>query len=143
MSQQTTRPSERILLQRVRNQLIDYLEIAASFQAQQEFQIQAPQTHVATEVLEQWADWVSPNWREELKAPTFSDQERSAITQFQTIWQDTHHKLVRPLPALEYIQLAPAWQQLRVAAEACLRVFMLRGKLSDNEDSEDSEESAD
>ncbi|MFA9273840.1 MAG: hypothetical protein ACEQSE_03110 [Candidatus Aquirickettsiella gammari] len=131
MSQQTTRPSERVLLQRVRNQLIDYLEIAASFQAQQEFQTQAPQTHVATEVLEQWADWVSPNWQEELKAPTFSEQERSAITDFQLIWQDTHNKLARPLPALEYIQLAPAWQQLRVAAEACLRVFMLRGKLSD------------
>ncbi|MBC3875968.1 hypothetical protein [Undibacterium flavidum] len=132
MSQQTTRPSERTLLQRVRNQLIDYLEIAASFQAQQDFQTQAPQTHVATEVLEQWADWVSPNWQEELKAPTFSEQERSAITEFQTIWQGTHNTLVRPLPALEYIQLAPAWQQLRVAAEDCLLVFMLRGKLSDD-----------
>lgn len=131
MSQQTTRPSERVLLQRVRNQLIDYLEIAASFQAQQEFQTQAPQTHVATEVLEQWADWVSPNWQEELKAPTFSEQERNAITQFQIIWENTHKTLVRPLPVLEYIQLAPAWQQLRVAAEECLWVFMLRGKLSD------------
>lgn len=131
MSQQITRPSERILLQRVRNQLIDYLEIAASFQAQQAFQAQAPQTHVATEVLEQWADWVSPNWQQELKAPTFSEPERSAIAQFQIVWENTHNTLVRPLPALDYIQLAPAWQQLRVAAENCLRVFMLRGKLSD------------
>ncbi len=134
MSPANTRPSERVLLQRVRNQLIDYLEIAASFQAQQDFQAQAPDTHVATEVLEQWADWVSPNWQEELKAPTFSEQERAAITQFQSIWQEAHTNLVRPLPVLEYIQLAPAWQQLRISAEACLKVFMVRGKLSDFEE---------
>ncbi len=134
MSPANTRPSERVLLQRVRNQLIDYLEIAASFQAQQDFQAQAPETHVATEVLEQWADWVSPNWQEELKAPTFSEQERAAITQFQSIWLEAHTNLVRPLPVLEYIQLAPAWQQLRIAAEACLQVFMVRGKLSDFEE---------
>lgn len=137
MSSTSSRPSERVLLQRVRNQLIDYLEIAASFQAQHDFQAQAPQTHVATEVLEQWADWVSPNWQEELKAPTFSEAERNAITQFQLIWQDTDNKLVRPLPALAYIQLAPAWQQLRAAAEECLCVFMLRGKLSDTEEVEE------
>jgi hypothetical protein len=134
MSTSSPRPSERVLLQRVRNHLIDYLEIAASFQAQQEFQAQSPQLHVATEVLEQWADWVSPNWQQELKAPTFSEPERDAITQFQAIWQDTHNNLVRPLPVLEYIQLAPAWQQLRVAAEDCLRVFIQRGKLSDIEE---------
>jgi hypothetical protein len=134
MSTSSPRPSERVLLQRVRNQLIDYLEIAASFEAQRDFQTQAPETHVATEVLEQWADWVSPNWQEELKTPTFSEQERNAITLFQSVWQDTHNTLVRPLPALAYIQLAPAWQQLRVAAEDCLRVFMLRGKLSDVEE---------
>lgn len=134
MSPANNRPSERVLLQRVRNQLIDYLEIAASFQAQQDFQAQAPETHVATEVLEQWADWVSPNWQEELKAPTFSEQERAAITQFQSIWLEAHTNLVRPLPVLEYIQLAPAWQQLRIAAEACLQVFMVRGKLSDFEE---------
>ena len=134
MSTSSPRPSERVLLQRVRNHLIDYLEIAASFQAQQEFQAQSPQLHVATEVLEQWADWVSPNWQQELKAPTFSESERDAITQFQAIWQDTHNNLVRPLPVLEYIQIAPAWQQLRVAAETCLQVFMQRGKLSDIEE---------
>ena len=134
MSTSSPRPSERVLLQRVRNHLIDYLEIAASFQAQQEFQAQSPQLHVATEVLEQWADWVSPNWQQELKIPTFSESERDAITQFQAIWQQTHNTLVRPLPALEYIQLAPAWQQLRVAADDCLRAFMQRGKLSDVEE---------
>ncbi len=134
MSTSSPRPSERVLLQRVRNHLIDYLEIAASFQAQQEFQAQSPQLHVTTEVIEQWADWVSPNWQQELKAPTFSEFERDAITQFQAIWQETHNTLVRPLPALEYIQLAPAWQQLRVAAETCLQVFMQRGKLSDIEE---------
>ncbi len=70
----------------------------------------------------------------ELKTPTFSEAERNAITQFQSIWENTHKTLVRPLPALAYIQLAPAWQQLRSAAEDCLRVFMLRGKLSDVEE---------
>ncbi|MBR7800695.1 hypothetical protein [Undibacterium fentianense] len=134
MSEVNTRPSELVLLQRVRNQLIDYLEIAASFQAQQDFQTQAPETDVATEVLEQWADWVSPDWREELRTPTFSEQERTAIGQYQLIWEQTHNNLVRPLPALVYIHLAPAWQELRVAAERCLAVFMVRGKLSDMEE---------
>ena len=76
MSTSSPRPSERVLLQRVRNQLIDYLEIAASFEAQRDFQFQAPETHVATEVLEQWADWVSPNWQQELKTPTFSEARK-------------------------------------------------------------------
>ena len=130
-----SRPSDHdfavVLLQRVRNRLIEYLEVAASFEAQQAFLAQSPDLDVPNEIVQQWSDWVSPDWRNELIAPVFSEHEIVAIHQFQTIWQAIAQDLVQPLPALGILQQSPLWEKLRFCAAQTLHIFMTRGRLSE------------
>jgi len=71
----STRPSDIVLLQRVRNHLIDYLSLAASFEQQLKLQEQSSQLQVSEEVIEQWADWVGPEWLLQFISPVFSAEE--------------------------------------------------------------------
>lgn len=121
----------RVLLQRVRNRLIEYLEVAASFEAQLAFQAQSPDLNVPNEIIQQWSDWVSPEWANELIAPVFSEDELMAICQFQTIWQAIVEDLVQPLPTLQILQHSPLWEKLRYTAQQTLSIFMTRGRLSE------------
>lgn len=134
-SSSDSRPSDQdfaqVLLQRVRNRLIEYLEVAASFEAQQAFLAQSPDLDVPNEIIQQWSDWVSPDWRSELITPVFSENEMVAIQQFQTIWQAIAEDLVQPLPALSILQQSPLWEKLRFCAAQTLRIFMTRGRLSE------------
>lgn len=129
------RPSEQVLLQGVRNRLIEYLEVAASLEAQVTFSEQSPQVNVALEVLEQWADWVGPQWQEELLPPVFSRDELLAIAQFQHVWQACRARLLQEfaeLPALAILFEHRDWRSLRVGAEMLLVLMMKRGKLSES-----------
>jgi hypothetical protein len=130
-----SRPAEQdfaqVLLQRVRNRLIEYLEVASSFEAQRAFQAQSPELDVPNEIIQQWSDWVSPNWRSELIAPVFSEDELTAITQFQMIWLAISQDLVQPLPALDILQHSPLWEKLRLCAQQTLSIFMTRGLFSE------------
>jgi hypothetical protein len=46
-------PSGRVVEQRVRNRVIEYLELTASFKAQQEYDRNAPIAHLPYEVINQ------------------------------------------------------------------------------------------
>ena len=59
------KPSPRVVEQRVRNRVIEYLELAASFQEQQEYERNAPIAHIPYEVINQWEDWVHQDPRED------------------------------------------------------------------------------
>lgn len=134
MTPTTPRPSEQILLQRVRNQLIDYLEVAASFRAQREYQDQSPQLHVAVEIIEQWADWVSPEWHAQFVAPVFSEVERQAIADYQAKWDALRRCLPEPMPPLLEMHKDPLWEELRKAASAAYACFVRVGKMSESEE---------
>lgn len=131
-----SRPAEQdfaqVLLQRVRNRLIEYLEVASSFEAQRAFQTQSPDLDVPNEIIQQWSDWVSPDWRKELLAPVFSEDELLAISQFQTILQGISEDLVQPIPELSILQHSPLWEKLRQSAQHTLLIFMSRGLLSED-----------
>lgn len=131
MSTNTARPSEQVLLQRVRNQLIDYLEVASSFAEQQRYQLKSPQLQAPLEIIEQWADWVGPNWRDHFKAPVFSAAELDAVERFQRMWSSLSKLLPQPLPTIELIQKDPIWEELRVAAATTYACFLRVGKLSE------------
>jgi hypothetical protein len=124
-------PGRRVLLQRVRNRLIDYLEVASSFDAQRAFQQQVPELHVALEVVHQWQDWVGENWEAELAEPVFSADERVAMARFGKIWKMETAQLPDPVPPLETAMALPQWQRLCSAAAALLAVFGRRGRLSE------------
>lgn len=131
------RPSEQALLQGVRNRLIDYLEVAASFEAQMTFSEQSPQVNVALEVLEQWADWVGPDWQDDFVSPVFSSDELLAIGLFQDVWLGCRGRLLQEfaeLPVLTELFEHSDWRSLRVGAEMLLVFMMKRGRLSECEE---------
>ena len=121
-------PSRQLVLQRVRNRIIEYLEVASSYDRQREYQAAAP-VCVASEMIEQWADWVSdpadPAWA----PPVFSEAERAAISRFHAVWNQVADDTPNPLPPLPETQRLPAWERLRCAAESALSVFHQRGRL--------------
>ena len=59
------KPSRRVVDQRVRSRIIDYLELARSFEAQQEYERDVPIAHIPYEVINQWEDWVHKDPRED------------------------------------------------------------------------------
>jgi hypothetical protein len=50
--------SDRLFEQRIRNRIIEYLELAASFEAQREYEQGVPIAHIPYEVISQWEDLV-------------------------------------------------------------------------------------
>ncbi len=137
MATTSDRPSEQILLQGVRNRLIDYLEVAASFEAQMTFSEQSPQVNVGLEVLEQWADWVGPDWQTDFLLPVFSEDELFGIEQFQQVWLGCRARLLQEQPELMPLTalfVHRDWRYLRVGAEMLLALMMKRGKLSESEE---------
>jgi hypothetical protein len=133
MTDTTDRPSRRVLLQRVRNRLIDYLEVAASFDEHRRYQATAPTLHVPDEVVHQWQDWISEEWPTQLVEPVFSAEERSAIAQFDALWKDVTARLPQPLPGIDALCAQPEWQQLQQGAATLLQIFYRRGKLSEEQ----------
>jgi hypothetical protein len=125
------RPTRQVLLQRVRNRIIEYLEVASSFEEQRKYQDAAPQLSVPIEVINQWEDWVSERWETELVEPVFSNRERNAIREFYALWKDVNQKLPEPLPKLDALFQLPAWEALRDGASMLSQTFAKRGKLSE------------
>lgn len=126
------RPSRQVLLQRVRNRIIEYLEVASSIDAQRSYQEQAPTVNVPNEVIHQWEDWVSEDWEAELIEPVFSAEERAAIARLYQVWVEVTSRAPDPLPSLELVIKLPEWAELRDAAGVLLNVFGKRGKFSED-----------
>jgi hypothetical protein len=122
-------PSERVIDQRARNRIIEYLELAASFAAQRKYERAAPIVHVPYEVIAQWEDWV-PHLDLVLgTSEVYTVEEAEALTRFQAIWDEAVSALGNHYPPLEDVQAMPAWERLRREAESALAIFARRGKL--------------
>jgi hypothetical protein len=126
-------PSDRVVEQRVRNRVIEYLEVTASFEAQQEYERDAPIAYVPYEVINQWEDWVGNDPRSN---PDISDvydrPEVEAMCQFQSAWEVVVAVVPDDYPSLSDVQAIPEWETLRTTAEAALNVFMRRGKMPED-----------
>lgn len=125
-------PEQPVGLRRVRNRIIEYLELASSFEAQSQLQAGAPAMSAADEVLNQWEDWVTPDWKQHFTEPVFSAEERNGIAQFARVWREIADSAPHPLPPLEMLFATPSWQSLQRAAAALLAVFLLRGRSDEN-----------
>jgi hypothetical protein len=120
----------QVRLQRARNCLIGYLELAANIEQQK----QLTDADIVNEVLEQWADWVSPNWRDEFISPVFSIFECAAVNTFQTAWERIHTTLPTPRPSLVQAEHDATWIEFIQAAQVCLKVFLERGRFSETQE---------
>jgi hypothetical protein len=131
MSQdQEAEPTQQVVLQRIRNRIIEYLELASSFGDQREYQSIAP-VNVANEIINQWEDGVREPRDPAFVAPVFSAAEQEAVEQFHNIWNAVAADTPDPLSDLESLFATAEWQRLRAAALVALRVFLARGKLSE------------
>lgn len=121
--------SRRVVEQRIRNRIIEYLELAGSFEAQREYDRAAP-IHVPYEVINQWQDWI-PSLPWDL-SDVYSAAEIEALENVQRVWADAADAVPDDYPTLDSVQRLPAWQRLRDEACAALEIFARRGRLSED-----------
>ena len=123
--------TELITIQRIRNRIIDYLELASSFDEQSAYQAAVPYVNVPNEVINQWEDWVSPDWSNYITAPVFSPDEIIAIGQFYDVWGAVAAS-PSSLPTLQILFDTGEWQRLASAAAESLAVLHVRGRLPED-----------
>lgn len=124
-------PSPMLLAQRVRNGIICYLEIVSSYEEQQAYERNVPIADVPAEVICMWADSVDGDQLGWFTEPAFSPSEQAAIREFHAVWKGVIEDTPQSLPALSELIGTEPWERLRIAAEAALAVFNVRGKLFD------------
>jgi hypothetical protein len=132
MTEKPEQPSQLLITQRIRNRIIEYLEVASDFAAQLEYQKNVPIAHVPSEVICEWNDWVNEQSQPTFTEPVFTVEERAAIDQFHTIWDKVADETPDPLPELEVLMKSEPWRRLRDAASRALQVFEQRGRFSED-----------
>jgi len=81
-------PSPLLVEQRIRNRIMEYLELASSFEARCRYQAATAVAYVPDEVINLWDDWNpvdQTRWPGRLKAP-YSDEEIAAMQGFHAEW---------------------------------------------------------
>lgn len=127
------RPDRELVTRRIRNQLIGYLEWAASFEEQIRYQDAVPAVSVPAEAFNQWDDWTDhPKSSETFASPTFSDAERAEIARHSTVLAEISARLPQTPPPLSELLSDPDWERLRASAQTALEVFNKRGRLSED-----------
>ena len=126
-------PSRLLVEQRIRNRIIEYFELASSFEAQQQLE-RGSIAHVPHEVINIWEDWNPVDqsvWPGRLAHP-YSEDEIAAMQRFNQEWEWVCSNTPDPMPSLAETQALPAWRRLREAAAAALAVFSVRGRFSED-----------
>jgi hypothetical protein len=125
--------SERLIEQRVRNRIIEYLKLAASFEEQQQYERHVPIAYVPYEVINQWGDQV---WKHPRENPhnndVYDEAEVDALSRYQEVLDATSRAVPDDYPVLSEVQAMPEWASLRESAEQTLEVLMRRGKFSED-----------
>jgi len=124
--------SDRILQQRIRNRILESVELASSFELQLGYERQVPAI-TAWEVLERWDDWVRVHPRTAPPHAVLSDRERETLVLVADAIEVATEAL-RPFdyPSMEQAQALPAWAALRDLAGSALEVLTERGFMSEN-----------
>lgn len=130
-------PSDRVIAQRIRNRVIECLEVAASFEKQVEYALAVPYVNVPYEVINGYEDWVSADPRTNSDiSPVYSSAEADVLGTFHDAWNVAADALSDDFPSVAEAQSMPEWVSLRTAAQAALAVFEQRGRLSEESEVE-------
>ena len=127
----TDAPSSTVIAQRIRNRIIEYLEMASSYEEQREYERNVPIAHVPSEIICQWEDWVRGGRLDWFREPVFSAAEQTAIREFHLIWRSVADDTPKMLPPLSDLIGTEPWERLRGGAELALKVFQPRGKFDE------------
>jgi hypothetical protein len=124
--------SDRLLQQRIRNRIIEYLEVASSPDEQRDYERRVPVAQVPAEMIEQWSDSVDAEDLDWYAPPVFSRHENEAIRRFHDVWLVVVEQLPDPLPfTIEALIGTPLWDRLVAAARTALTIFEKRGRLDE------------
>ncbi len=121
-----TEPSRRVIKQRIRNRLIEYLEMVVSYTTD-------PPPFDLNEVLNQWEDWVPfPAIIVDFPAPTYTQSEAESLIAFAMAW-DKLCSLILPTTTIETdVICKPEWLIFLGAANTALHTLAQRGRLSED-----------
>lgn len=129
-------PSTRLVQQRTRNRMIDFLEWVSSYDEQRKYQRAAYGfLNIPHEVFREHETcfFEGATYDE----PIFTPAERAVIISLNEVldwvWDDSH-VFDDFYPDLEDLIGTEDWEQLRAAAERALSVFQQRGRLPDDEE---------
>ena len=126
-------PTERIVQQRIRNRIMEYFALAASFEEQRRYELAAPIAQVAYEVINQWGDQLPQGAERELeRSSVFSSDEVAALRAFEMVLEKTSRVVPDDYPTLDRVQAMPVWEELRQAAVEALAVFDRRGSMPED-----------
>jgi hypothetical protein len=124
--------SRQLLQQRIRNRMIEYLELAASAEEQREYERRTPIAVIPNEVINQWEDIVNADDWDWYSEPVFSAEESEAIRSFHAVWLAVIDETPEPMPyTIDALIGTSAWNRLMVAARDTLRVLSLRGRFDE------------
>ncbi len=127
------RPTPRLVTQRVRNRLIEYLELARSFEAQSEYERDMPIAYVPYEVINQWGDNFPRGLRFDADdLAVYSHDEIIALQQFEPVWRTAADAVPDDYPPVSVVQTMVEWKRLREAASLCAEIFNGRGRLPED-----------
>jgi hypothetical protein len=131
VSDHDDKPSKQVVLQCIRNRIIEYLDgISSREWAEKNKHVSS--TYVVDDAVNQWDDWVRPGWRDYLIPPVFSIDEQDAISSYHTTLENVDDSISNALP--DILRDTPEWEDLRRQAERSLSVFLERGRFSDDEE---------
>lgn len=129
----TDDPGSRVVEQPIRNRIIEYLELASSFEDQRLCAENAPIVNVAYEIVNQWEDWVHCDPRSDsAQLGVYDDAEIEAMKRFHAVWEQAVAALPDAYPSISAVQELPAWIRLREHAQSALAVFLRRGTMPDD-----------
>ncbi len=113
---------------RLRNRIIEHLQLVSSAEEQLAYQQSAPIAQVSDELFNTWGDWVADEKViEQFTAPVFSPEEQLAIHEFNSALDAVAGRTPQDLPYITDFIGTPAWQELASAASKALAVFQVRG----------------
>lgn len=125
--------NKRVIEQRVRNRVIEYLELVGSYEKQVEYSWKVPIAYVPDEVINQWEDWVQHDPTADVDiSQVYSPPEVAAMRTFHHVWLEASDALPGDYPPLAEVHAMPEWVALRDEARAASAVFESRGKLSED-----------
>jgi len=128
--------SDRLVRQRIRNRIIENLELAASFELQQDYESRVPFI-TAFEVLEGWNDWLRADPRRELPHAVLTIDEVAALGPVHVCIEEATIELRQyEFPTMEQAQGLPKWSALRDQSAVALAVLSQRGRMSEDVEEE-------
>ncbi|MDP3230078.1 MAG: hypothetical protein Q8N13_19185 [Acidovorax sp.] len=115
--------SRQLVDQRIRNRLIEYLEVLANYEND-------PPPWNLNETINQWEDWVhSPATKEQFSSPIYTKFESELLVEVDCAWSVFANATLSTIQN-DDIQ-RPEWAAFIVSARRALGCLMHRGRLSE------------